>query len=391
MPKGFKAAGIAAGIKKNGNKDLGLIYSESPAAAAGVFTKNKVQAACVTLDRKRLEGQGACQAIIVNSGNANCCTGAAGMADAVAMGEAAARVLGIDGEHVMVASTGVIGQRMPMDKVKDAVPELAATLSEDGLTDFAEAIMTTDTVPKRVTRQGDVDGLKYTIAGVAKGAGMIRPDMATMLCFVCTDIDIDQGDLQKLVSTANDKSFNRITIDGDTSTNDTLLVLANGMSGACAKTPVQVAAFGKMLEEVLVALAKMVVMDGEGATKLVQISVNGALSDVDARLIADTVANSNLVKTAFFGEDANWGRIVAAMGRSGVDFDYETVDLYFDSVRLIENGEYVGPEAEAAATEVLRQQEFEVGIDIKKGSGKAHVWTCDFSVDYVRINADYRS
>ncbi len=391
MPKGFTAAGTAAGIKKNGKKDLGLIYCEKPATVAGVFTRNRVTAACVALDRKRLAESGVCQAIIVNSGNANCCTGDAGMADALAMANAAASALGIDTQHVMVASTGVIGQRLPVQKVEKAVPELAASLASDRFSDFAESIMTTDTIPKIVTRRGEIDGAAYTVTGIAKGAGMIRPDMATMLCFVCTDIGIGREDLQSIVAETNEKSFNCITIDGDTSTNDTLLVLASGMSDAYIKTAGHKAAFGKLMEEVLVTLAKMIVKDGEGATKLVEISVVNAPSDEDAKKIADTVANSNLVKTAFFGEDANWGRIVAAMGRSGVDFAYDRVDICFNEVRLVENGLYAGPDAEKAASEVLKLPEFTIVLDMKSGGGEAVVWTCDFSLDYVRINADYRS
>ncbi len=390
-PKGFTAAGIASGIKKNGKMDLGLVMCDKPATAAGVFTKNRVKAACVLLDQKRLAASGTCQAIIVNSGNANCCTGEAGMADAVEMGKAVSAVLEIDEAQVLVASTGVIGQRLPVEKVRKAAPELAGKRAENGFSDFSEAIMTTDTMPKIVTRKGDIDGVAYTVTGIAKGAGMIRPDMATMLCFVCTDIGMSPEDLQAVVAAANEKSFNRITIDGDTSTNDTLLVLASGMSGAHVKTAAHREAFGKVMEEVLVILAKMIIKDGEGATKLVEISVVNAPSDGDAKKIADTVANSNLVKTAFFGEDANWGRIVAAMGRAGVDFAYDRVDIFFNEVRLVENGLYVGPDAEKAASEVLKRPEFTVSLDMKAGPGRAVAWTCDFSLDYVRINADYRS
>ncbi len=395
MPKGFKAAGIAAGIKKNGNRDTGLIYSEIPAVCAGVFTKNRVKAACVVLDQKRLSETGLCQAVIVNSGNANCCTGDAGMVDAQVMGKSVSVAMGIEEAHVMVASTGVIGQRLPVEKIETAVPELSIKLSggsdSRGFAEFAEAIMTTDTVPKMVSRSGEIDGRAYTVTGIAKGAGMIRPDMATMLCFVATDIGIAQKDLQVLVADANEQSFNRITIDGDTSTNDTLLVMANGMSGAHANTPGRLEAFGSVLEDVLVSLAKMCVKDGEGATKLVEIAVVNAASDEDARQIADTVANSNLVKTAFFGEDANWGRIIAAMGRAGVDFEYARVDVWFDDIRLVENGVYLGRDAETAATRVLKQPEFKVTLDMKAGRGTDAVWTCDFSIDYVKINADYRS
>lgn len=391
MPKGFAAAGIASGIKKNGKLDLGLVRCDQPAAAAGVFTKNRVKAACVLLDQKRLGASGTCQAILVNSGNANCCTGEAGMADAVEMGRAVSAALKIDEAQVLVASTGVIGQRLPMANVRQAVPELVGKCSENGFSDFAESIMTTDTMPKIVTRKGDIDGAAYVVTGIAKGAGMIRPDMATMLCFVCTDIGMGPEDLQAVVAAANEKSFNRITIDGDTSTNDTLLVMASGMSGAYVKTAAHREAFASVMEKVLVALAKMIVKDGEGATKLVEISVVHAESDTDAKKIADTVANSNLVKTAFFGEDANWGRIVAAMGRAGVDFVYDRVDMFFNEVQLVEKGLYAGPDAEKAASEVLKLPEFALVLDMNAGAGHAVAWTCDFSLDYVRINADYRS
>jgi len=390
MCRGFKAAGIAAGIKKIGRKDLGLIVSETPAIVAGVFTTNRVKAAPVLLDMQRAEN-GICRAIIVNSGYANCCTGEEGMEDALAMGKTVSGALGIDDDAVMVASTGVIGKRLPVDRIEAAVPELVGALSGDGFSDFAEAIMTTDTVPKRVTRQAEIGGIPFGITGIAKGAGMIRPDMATMLCFVCTDISIDRADLKAALVAATEKSFNRITIDGDTSTNDTILVLANGMSGAVVRDAAGLARFQEVLDDLLITLAKMVVKDGEGATKLVEIAVTGAASINDARRLAETVAHSNLVKTALFGEDANWGRILAALGRAGVPFDPDRVDIWFDDVRMVEGGMGCGDAAEEAATRVLKRPEFRIGIDMKTGSHADSVWTCDFSIDYVKINADYRS
>jgi glutamate N-acetyltransferase / amino-acid N-acetyltransferase len=390
MCQGFKAAGMAAGIKKNGNKDLGLIISEVPAAVAGVFTKNKVQAAPVLLDKERCR-TGKCHAIIANSGNANCCTGPQGMADAIAMSRLAASGLSISEELVCVASTGVIGQVLPVEKIESALPELIRSLSEDGFLDFAQAIMTTDTVPKIITRKADVGGKTFIVTGIAKGAGMICPDMATMLCFVCTDIAADSASLQPILQKAVDLSFNRVTIDGDTSTNDTVLVLANGMSGVSMNQAGVQEKFQKCLDEVLMELAKMVVKDGEGATKLVEIIVTGAVSDGDAKKIAHTVSNSNLFKTALFGEDANWGRILAAAGRSGAELSPGKVDILFNDVQMVKNGLWCGAAAEQNATKVLKTPEFKITIDLNLGTGEASYWTCDFSIDYVKINADYRS
>ncbi len=388
--RGFSAGAAAAGLKKRGALDLGMIVSEVPAAVAAVFTRNRVQAAPVLLDRERIRS-GRCRAVIANAGNANCCTGKQGMANARAMARHAADALGIAEEAVLVASTGVIGQPLDIGKVERAVPGLAEALSETGLPDFAVAIMTTDLVPKIITRTGTVDGKAFTVTGVAKGSGMIRPDMATMLCFVCTDAEVAPGLLQDCLAKAADRSFNRITVDGDTSTNDTILVMANGLSGASVRGPASVDVFQGVLDDVLLSLAKMVVQDGEGATKLVEVAVRGAASADDARRVADTVAGSSLVKTALFGEDANWGRIIAAAGRAGADLDPDRIDIFFDGVRMVADGVGLGPDAEARATEVLRQKTFSITVDLNLGRGSASVFTCDFSVEYVRINADYRS
>lgn len=387
---GFRFAGIEAGIKKRGGRDLGLIVSEAPAAVAGVFTRNRVQAAPVLLDRRRV-GSGRCQAVIANSGNANCCTGDAGMRDALAMCRDAAAALGISEELVCIASTGVIGQPMPMDAVSRAMPRLTEALSEDGVDAFAEAIMTTDLVPKIVSVGGEIDGKPYTLLGVAKGSGMIRPDMATMLCFVVTDLDVPSEVLQASLAEGVERSFNRITVDGDTSTNDTVLLLAGGRSGAAVRSAADRADFQARLDEVLIRLAKMVVKDGEGATKLVEIEVVGAASEADARMVADTVAHSSLVKTALFGEDANWGRILAAVGRSGVPVAPEAIDIRFDEVRICRNGMTCGEAAEKAVTAVMKKPEYRISIDLHMGTARDSVFTCDFSIDYVKINADYRS
>ena len=387
---GFRAAGTAAGIKKNAVADLGLIWSEVPAAVAAVFTRNQVQAAPVQLCRQHA-ANGHAQAVVANSGNANCCTGAQGMADATAMAGAAADVLNLDVDHVLVASTGVIGEPLPVSKIQKAMPGLAAVLRADGFEDFSRSIMTTDTVPKLVQRVGEIDGRSYTLLAAAKGAGMIRPDMATMLCFVCTDADIDAAALQKSLQRAVRRTLNRISIDGDTSTNDTVLVMANGCSGVKVVSPEQLERFQNDLCDLLMDVARRLVKDGEGVTKLVEIRVEGANSTDDAFRITDTVAHSPLVKTAFFGEDANWGRIIAAAGRAGVPLNPEQIDLFFDKVQMVRNGQGCGPDAEASATTVLQQPEFIVTVNLNQGGGRASLLTCDFSVDYVKINADYRS
>ncbi|MDY6951403.1 MAG: bifunctional glutamate N-acetyltransferase/amino-acid acetyltransferase ArgJ, partial [Thermodesulfobacteriota bacterium] len=320
---GFVAGAVAAGLKKNRRKDVGLIFSRISAAAAGVFTTNQVQAAPVLLDRERVTS-GHAQALIVNSGNANACTGARGMEDARAMARASALALGIGEELVLVASTGVIGQPLNISAIEEALPKLSGQLKPDGLQDVAQAIMTTDTFPKAVSKQAHVGGKTFTVAAVAKGAGMIRPDMATMLCFVCTDMGATPEALDKTLRKAVAGSFNTITVDGDMSTNDTVLVLANGVSGLHIEAPPCREAFQGTLNEVLFTLALQIVKDGEGATKLVRLEVEGARSEDEAKRVAYTVAESPLVKTALFGEDANWGRIVAAIGRAGVPLDPET-------------------------------------------------------------------
>ena len=388
--KGVQAAGIAAGIKPNGQPDLGLIYTETTATAAAVFTRNVVQAAPVLLDRQRISS-GQCRAIVINSGNANCCNGEIGMRDALATCAAVAKTLNVPEEQVLTASTGVIGQPLPIDLVTAAVPGLVDDLSADGFDRLAAAIMTTDTEPKCIHRQGRIGGRTFNLVAVAKGAGMIRPDMATMLCFACTDAAIDAAGLDNMLRPAVDRSFNRITIDGDTSTNDTVVLLANGAGGVVVESASDRRVFQDVLTDIFLDLAKWLVRDGEGANKLVEVRVQGASSDRDARRIADTVADSPLVKTALFGEDANWGRVLGAAGRAGVAFDPGCVDLYFDDVRMVTAGTGCGAAAEAAATAVLKQPELRITLDLNSGAGSASVLTCDLSLEYVRINADYRS
>jgi glutamate N-acetyltransferase / amino-acid N-acetyltransferase len=387
---GFQTAGVACGLKKNGKKDLGLIFSEVPANVAGVFTQNRIQAAPVQLDRQRI-GRGVCRALIVNSGNANCCTGEQGMRDALLMTGLTAAGVGVTEDEVLVSSTGVIGEPLPIEKIKIALPGLIAALTVNGIHDFAEAIMTTDTVPKVISRHGELDGKIFTVTGVAKGSGMIRPDMATMLCFVMTDIQAPSDLLKEMLKASVDQSLNRITIDGDTSTNDTVLLMANGLSGAEILNNTHRDVFQSVLDDVLLSMAKWLIKDGEGATKLVEIKILGAGSDQDARKIADTVAHSNLFKTALFGEDANWGRIIAAVGRAGIAIAPEKIDVRFGPVLMVQDGMGCGKTAEAEATKILKQSEFDITIDLKLGSGHASVITCDFSIDYVKINADYRT
>jgi len=390
MCQGFKFSGVAAGLKKNGQKDLGLIYSETTAKVAGVFTRNQIKAAPVLLDMQRITS-GTCQAVVVNSGNANCCTGAKGMQDAISMARWTAAKLDIPEELVLVASTGVIGEPLAIEKVHTALPDLIDTLNVDGVSALAEAILTTDTVPKVVTQKGKLGGTAFTVTAVAKGSGMIRPDMATMLCFIMTDIAAEPAMLKEMLLVATDRTLNRITIDGDTSTNDTALLLANGQSEAVINSDADRKIFQGILDAVLMSLGKQLVKDGEGATKLVEIAVKGATSDADAYQIADTVAHSNLLKTALFGEDANWGRILGAVGRAGVSIQPDAIDVYFADVMMVKSGMGCGKKAEAQATEILKQPEYTITIDLKAGKGTSSVLTCDFSIDYVKINADYRS
>ena len=387
---GFVAGAVAAGLKKGGNKDLGIIFSKVPACAAGVFTTNQVQAAPVLFDKERIKS-GRCQAIVANSGNANACTGKQGIEDALAVARSAATSLEIPEELVLVASTGVIGQRLNVSAIEAAMPRLAGQLSPTGLNELAQAIMTTDTFPKVLSKQDSIGDKTFTVAAVAKGAGMILPDMATMLCFVCTDMGARSDLLGQALKDAVATSFNTITVDGDTSTNDTVLLLANGLSGLNLEEDTCAAAFQKILNEVLFSLALEIVRDGEGATKLVSIQVKGTSSKSDATTVAYTVANSLLVKTALFGEDANWGRIIAAVGRADVPISSDTIDIYFDDVCMVKDGQGCGREAEAAATRVLKTDRFWITIDLKLGSEAATVHTCDLSTKYVRINADYRS
>ena len=389
---GYKAWGIHSGIKKTDKKDLAIICSDREAAVAGVFTKNRVKAACVLLNAGRVKsGKG--QAINVNSGCANACTGKRGLADARATAEIAARELGIRPDAVLVASTGVIGEFLPMPKMATGIGTAVGLLSASGWEQAAEAIMTTDIYPKLAVVQEEIGGKTVTVAGIAKGSGMIHPNMATMLCFIMTDANISAPMLKKALAASTDKSFNSITVDGDTSTNDMVLCMANGAAGN--KRPgvgsKDSRKFQACLDAVSRSLAKQVVRDGEGATKFVEIEVRNAKNPVEAKRAAMTVAKSSLVKTALFGEDANWGRIMAALGYSGVEMDEARTDIYVGKAKLVEKGQGQGKHAERDATLALKQREVQIIIDLHKGKSNAAVWTCDLSCEYVKINAAYRS
>ena len=388
--KGFKFHGIDAGIKQDTKADLGIIFSEKPASMAAVFTKNKIIAAPVILGKDRLK-HGICQAILVNSGNANCCTGEKGLKDAIKSSNLVARAFNIPEEFVMVSSTGVIGLPLPMEKFEKSIPLLIKDVDTGSIDDFAKAILTTDTTMKTIIKKCVVKDKEFTIVGIAKGSGMIKPDMATMLAFVCTDLNISSSVLQPILQKSCDCSFNRISVDGDTSTNDTVICLANGMSQAIIKDENDINQFQKSLDKVLFKLSKMIVEDGEGATKLAKIIVKGAKSPEDAFLAAQTISNSNLVKTALFGEDPNWGRIVAAAGRSGAQVIMDKIDLQFDDVVIVDKGKWCGKGAEIKANTILQNREFDIILNLNLGEFEDYFLFCDFSREYVTINADYRS
>ncbi|MGE4578706.1 MAG: bifunctional glutamate N-acetyltransferase/amino-acid acetyltransferase ArgJ [Desulfuromonadales bacterium] len=390
--KGFRFAAASAGIKKSGKADLALILSEVPATAAGVFTTNKVIAAPLQVTAPRIH-LGRCQAVLVNSGNANACTGEQGLKDARRCGTLCASVLGLNEELIAVASTGVIGVPLPMDKFERAIPSLPVALNEGAAQDVAQAIRTTDAFPKMASVRVPCGQGHYTLMGIAKGAGMIHPNMATMLGFVMTDAEVDPSFLKEALRQAVADSFNSITVDGDTSTNDMVLILANGLSG---NTPIQAgteagADFLQALKTILLDLAKMIVRDGEGATKVVRIHVQGALDAANAKTVARSIATSNLVKTAFFGADANWGRIIAAAGYSGAEVDPNRVTILFDEVPVVRQGLSTGQDFEAQATAVLKKPEFTVTVDLGLGEGTGDYYTSDLTYDYVKINSDYRS
>lgn len=391
-PQGFLAAGVKAGIKVSGNHDVAVIYSTVPAACGAVFTQNKMCAAPVHVSREVNQGSYA-QAIVVNSGCANACTGEQGYNDAKKMQSHAAELLGIKPEEVFVCSTGVIGQFLPMDKLLTGIADAVDAMDENEGESCALAIQTTDTFIKKSAYEVEIDGKKVTIAGIAKGAGMIHPNMATMLTFITTDAAIAPDVLKRAVKAAADKSFNMVVVDGDTSTNDSMIVLANGLAEneiILSEEHPDYPVFFEALKACATDLAKLIARDGEGATKFLEVNVCGAASWEDAKICAMAIAKSPLVKTAFFGEDPNWGRIVCAAGYSGAAMNAEKVNLDIGGIRLVENGMNCNVPAEKLAP-IMSEHDIQMNIDLAAGNETATVWTCDFSYEYVKINGEYHT
>lgn len=397
-PKGFQAAGLCAGIKKGDKKDMAMIYSTAPCTAAGVFTTNMVKAAPVKWDKQVVDTSAFVQAVVVNSGVANACTGEEGFGYCMDMAACTGEKLGLPKEAVLVASTGVIGRQLPMDTIKGGIGMLAGALAEgrEAGKSAAEAIMTTDTRSKEVAVETVIGGKTVTVAGMCKGAGMIHPNMATMLCFVVTDAAISHEMLQKALSQDVQDTFNMISVDGDTSTNDTVLVLANGMAGneEIQSEGADYDAFYEALHYIMEELSKKIAGDGEGCTCLFEVQVKGAKTKEEARILSKSVVCSSLTKAAVFGHDANWGRILCALGYSGVTFDPEQVDIWFKSsagiLKIVENGVDTGY-SEEAATQILSQEHVIAIADMKMGEEEATAWGCDLTYEYVKINGDYRS
>ncbi|AKX95142.1 arginine biosynthesis bifunctional protein ArgJ [Moorella thermoacetica] len=391
-PRGFVAAGIHAGLKKE-KLDLALIVSEVPATAAAVYTRNRVKAAPLRVTAEHLKA-GLARAIVANSGYANACTGERGYRDAREMAVVTAGAVGCEPWQVVVASTGVIGVPLPMDKVTAGIQAAAARLAVEGGRDAAAAIMTTDTRIKEIAIQLPLGGETVTIAGIAKGSGMIHPNMGTMLCFLTTDAAIEQEDLEQALRVVVDRTFNMVTVDGDTSTNDMAVILANGCAGNAPLTIEEHAAFRSGLEYVCRYLARLIARDGEGASKLITVEVYGAASEVEARQVARSVAGSNLVKSAIFGADANWGRIICAAGYSGAEIDPDKIDIYLEShagrEQMAAGGEPL-PFSEAKAAAILAEEEITIILDLNRGRAAATAWGCDLTYDYVKINASYRT
>lgn len=387
-PKGILASSVWCGIKKK-KKDLCLIYSEAPASAAGVFTSNKVKAAPLILSKSHLR-KGTARAILANSGNANCLTGSEGLKDAREIAQAVARELSIGQEDILIASTGVIGRRLPVEKVIFAVGALASALGSSSSTDIAKTLMTTDTVPKEIAVSIKIGSKAVNIGGVAKGAGMINPNMATMLAFMTSDALITPGALKKALKESVDASFNRITVDGDMSTNDCVFILANGLAGneAIGHTGKNYGIFRDALTYVSFELAKKIVQDAEGATKFIKVTVSGAKSIVDAKKAAYAIATSPLVKTAFYGEDPNWGRIAAAAGRSGADLDAGRLDIYLGNEKVLGHGTPTGVD-KGTLRKLFKKKEIEVSVNLNMGKKSAGLYTSDLSKKYIEINAHY--
>jgi len=390
---GFRFSAVPAGIKHpdSDRLDLGLIVAESEASAAAVTTTNLVCAAPVTITRQRI-AKGVCRAVLVNSGNANAYTGERGIADTLSLTAAVARDLGISDELVVPMSTGVIGNPLPVERIVGRIPELVGKLDSNGLMDVARAIMTTDTRPKITSLESRAASVPFRLVGLAKGAGMIAPNMATMLAVVLADVRVEAAFLKEVLVDAAERTFNSITVDGDTSTNDTLLVLAGGAPGCPAlSSAADRKAFALLLNDACTDLAHQLVQDGEGATKLVTITVRGAANGQTAARIARVIAESPLVKTAFHGEDPNWGRIIAAAGRAGVPFDPDRIDLFIGDAAIVKHGVLVAGDWESGAHTIMKASEFSITLDLKSGDDQATMLTTDLSEEYVTINADYRS
>jgi len=391
LVRGFKASVMEAGIKKRGGLDLALIFSEREASAAGVFTGNKVKAAPVLVSQENIK-RGRARAIIANSGNANACTGDAGLQSARYTVEAVAKELGISTGEVLVASTGVIGAPLNTDVIGKALPELVKGLSAEAVPRVVEAIMTTDSFPKLSLFEGKAGGKSYKVVGMAKGAGMIMPDMATMLCFIITDITVDPIRLNEALVWGVERTFNRISVDGDMSTNDTVFVLANGAAGNGSLSPEEFQGFKTGLAKVMDELSTMIVRDGEGATKFITIRVTGAAAEAEAVRVAKAIAHSPLVKTAFFASDPNLGRLLMAIGNAGIDdLDPANVSVWLEDVQVIEHGGRAAGYREEDGARAMRPPEIEVRVALGRGGAETTVWTCDFSYDYVKINAEYRT
>jgi len=387
---GFLGSAVSAGLKKNGRLDLSLIFSQKEAVAAGVFTTNKVKAAPVLLTQERIR-KCFLRAVIANTGYANACTGSRGLNDAIQTADIVAKGLGIHPEETVVASTGVIGAYLPFNLIKVAIPKLIKNLSPNGLKSVAEALMTTDSFPKMSYFEGNAGGHPYHLLGIAKGAGMIMPNMATMLSFLLTDINIDSQTLWPIFRSAAECTFNRITVDGETSTNDMALIMANGIAGNKRLNRSAIREFERGLTDVMGELAYMIAKDGEGATKVIIIEVHGAATKDDANTAARAVGNSNLVKTAVFGHDPNWGRIMAALGRSGISMEENKVQIWIDGVKIVEGGVMTTEKEERRAAEKMKNEQLTIAIHLNQGRWKDRITTCDLTYDYIRINADYRT
>lgn len=391
-PQGFTAQGVCAEIKKKDKKDVAIIYSRKKCSTAAVYTTNKVRAACIDINQAHLH-DGMAQAIVVNSGNANACTGGKGRADAMYMAKLTSDLLDIAQDDVIVASTGVIGVNMPMDKIEAGIKEAASSLTAEGGINAAEAIMTTDLICKEIAVEIEIQGKPVRIGAIAKGSGMIHPNMATMLCFITTDAYINSKCLQKMLKASTDLSFNMISVDRDTSTNDMVVILANGAAG----NPIiddadseDYKLFKEALDYINISMAKKIARDGEGATRMMEVQVINAPDIKTARVMARSVTSSNLTKAAIFGEDANWGRILCAAGYSGADFDPDRVDIYLGREKMAENGMGLLFDEDIARAE-LQKDTVVITVDLKSGDYQATAWGCDLSYEYVRINAAYRT